>query len=222
MGIAQQFRNAADDARTDSLSHRLRARRFEEFERRTARLPRPLSILDVGGTTEYWEARGWADRPGVEVTLVNLTGSEQRYENLKPAVGDATSLEYEDGAFDLVFSNSVIEHLFTLENQRAMAREVRRLGRAYWVQTPNFYFPIEPHFLAPAWHWLPVSARVAILRRRAVGWNGRCPDPEHARRIVTEHRLMRRSELKALFPEATLVPERVAGLVKSWTAVYGL
>src|SRR5215210_997702 len=80
-------------------------------------------------------------------------------------------------------------------------------------------FPIEPHFLLPAWHWLPESARVAVLRRRAVGWAGRCPDPDFARRIVEEHRLMCRRELARLFPDAEIVAERFLGLVKSWTAI---
>jgi hypothetical protein len=62
---------------------------------------------------------------------------------------------------------------------------------------------------------------VAILRRRGVGWAGRCPDPAHARRIVEEHRLMRRHELARLFPEATIVGERIGGLTKSWTAYGG-
>ena len=69
---------------------------------------------------------------------------------------DATNLhEFGDASFDIAFSNSVIEHLSTFENQARMAAEVRRVARAYWVQTPNFWFPIEPHFLVPAWHWLP-------------------------------------------------------------------
>jgi hypothetical protein len=222
MGLSAALQRQADDDRAASFSHRMRARRFERFEQLTATLPRPLSILDVGGTNAYWAQRGWADRPGVTITTVNLTAEEQEHENVVPMKADATALPFADGEFDLVFSNSVIEHLFTFENQRRMAAEVRRIGRAYWVQTPNFWFPIEPHFLAPAWHWLPVSVRVAILRRRAVGWNGRCPDVEKARSVVREHRLMRRSELASLFPGARIEPERVGGLVKSWTALHGL
>ena len=66
-----------------------------------------------------------------------------------------------------------------------------------------------------------MSARVAVLRRRGIGWMGRCPDPEVAHRVVSEVRLMRRRELDRLFPGATLVPERFGGLVKSWTAIAG-
>jgi hypothetical protein len=212
----------ADDSTGESLSHRMRARRFERFERLTAALPRPLSIIDIGGTNQFWEQRGWAGREDVDITLVNLVREDERHPNIHPTVGDATALaEHADGAFDIAFSNSVIEHLFNFQAQAAMAAEVRRVARAYWVQTPNFWFPVEPHFLAPAWHWMPVSARVAILRRRGVGWMGRGPDPEQARRVVEEVRLMRRGELQRLFPGATLVPERLGGLVKSWTAIDG-
>ena len=102
--------------------------------------------------------------------LVNLEAEERRHPNIDPRAGDATNLsEFPDGSFDVVFSNSVIEHLQTFGNQEAMAREVRRLAPVFWVQTPNFWFPVEPHFLTPAWHWLPVAARVAPAPAPALG-----------------------------------------------------
>lgn len=218
----EALQRLADGNRPDSLSHRLRSRRFLLFEQLADRLPRPLSIIDIGGTTAFWERRGWADHDDVSITLVNLVAQEQRYAGIVPTMGDATALaEHRDNSFDIAFSNSVIEHLFTLEAQTSMAREVQRVARAYWVQTPNFWFPIEPHFLMPAWHWLPEATRVAILRRRGVGWAGRIPDAETAREVVREHRLMRRDELARLFPDASMVAERFGGLVKSWTAVGG-
>jgi hypothetical protein len=218
----ERLQRLADGNRSDSLSHRLRERRFRLFEELTGRLPRPLSIIDIGGTTEFWEQRGWANRDDVSITLVNLGEQEQRYANITPTVGDATDLgEHPDDSFDIAFSNSVIEHLFTFEAQSRMAAEVRRVAQAYWVQTPNFWFPVEPHFLVPVWHWLPENTRVAILQRRGVGWAGRCPDPDYAREIVQQHRLMRRNELARLFPGASIVPERFGGLVKSWTALAG-
>jgi Methyltransferase domain len=219
MGLTTGLLRHVDDARPDSLSHRLRAKRFARFEAFTATMPRPLRLVDIGGTTEFWEQRGWADRDDVHITLVNLTAGEQRYEHIVPTAGDATRLDFPDGAFNVAFSNSVIEHLFTLEQQQAMAREVQRVARAYWVQTPNFWFPMEPHFLVPGWQWLPVAARVAILRRRPVGQAAHCPDRAQAERVVRTIRLMRRRELARLFPGALLVPERFGGAVKSWTAV---
>jgi hypothetical protein len=217
-----RLQKLATDGESGSISGRLRARRFQLFESLVATMPRPLRIVDVGGTDDFWEQRGWADRDDVEITLVNLDAPEQRFENIVPTVGDATDLvDHDDNSFDIAFSNSVIEHLFTIENQSAMASEMRRVAGAYWVQTPNYWFPIEPHFLVPAWHWLPEDARVAILTRRDVGWAGRCPDPDYARRIIEEHRLMKRKELARLFPDAEIVGEKIGGFVKSWTAIGG-
>jgi hypothetical protein len=216
------LRREADDAQPSSLSRRLRERRFERFERLAASFPRPLRIIDVGGTNGFWEMRGWQRRDDIQITLVNVAEQERRHPNIEPVVGDAADLSaYGDSSFDIAFSNSVIEHLFTLERQTAMARELRRVARAYWVQTPNFWFPVEPHFLVPAWHWLPERVRVRLLLRTSVGWVDRCPDAESAREIVRQIRLMRRKELARLFPEARIVPERYGGLVKSWIAIAG-
>ena len=216
------LRSLADGNDAISLSNRLRTQRFQVFERLVEPLPRPLRIIDVGGTNLFWEQRGWAGRPDVEIVTVNLEAEERRHENIHPTKGDATDLaDHADGSFDIAFSNSVIEHLFTLDAQAAMAAEVRRVAHAYWVQTPNFWFPIEPHFHVPAWQWLPRSVRVAAIQRFRCGWRGPCPDPVEARLAVDEIRLMRRRELQRLFPDATLRPERFKGLVKSWIAVRG-
>lgn len=222
ISLTTRLQQLADDGHASSLSHRLRERRFRLFDQLVAALPPPIRVLDIGGTTKYWQQRGWARRDDVTITLVNLEAEEQSFENIIPTAGDATDLrDHADASFDVAYSNSVIEHLTDLDSQARMAREVQRVARAYWVQTPNFWFPIEPHFLVPAWQWLSEDARVAILRRRGVGWAGRCEDPEFARQIVREHRLMRRSELQRLFPDAQIVGERFGGLVKSWTAIGG-
>jgi hypothetical protein len=225
------LRRLADVDAATSFSNRRRTRRFEAFARLVDDVPRqtsrPLRILDVGGRSGFWEQRGWAGRDDVHVVIVNLESelaaceTDQRaYANIELRVGDATNLsDLPDGSFDLAFSNSVIEHLETFERQAAMAAEVRRLAPRYWIQTPNFWFPIEPHFLTPGWHWLPVSARVALLRRRRWGWRGPCPDPNEARELVREVRLMRGSELRRLFPGAKLRRERIGPFVKSFVAV---
>ena len=218
------MRKLADERQATSFMNSFRSRRFEAFAQLVdglkERRPGPVRILDIGGTVNFWEKRGWAARDDVELVLVNLEGEESPYENIESRVGDATNLsDLPDQSFDIVFSNSVIEHLQTYERQAAMAREVRRLASLYWVQTPNFWFPVEPHFLAPGWHWLPVSVRVALLRRRRWGWRGPCPDPAEARSLVREIRLMRGREIRRLFPDAALRPERIGPLVKSFVAV---
>jgi hypothetical protein len=212
----------ANSTEPTSFANKLRARRFRKFEALTARLPRPLRILDVGGTSVFWENRGWHQQADVEIVTLNLVAEEQRHRNIRPVAGDATNLgRFDDRSIDIVFSNSVIEHLFTFEQQRRMASEIQRVGKTFWVQTPNFWFPVEPHFHFVGWQWLPVSMRVSILQRRACGWRGPCPDPVAARRLVEEIRLLTEAELKVLFPNARFLAERICGFVKSWTAVGG-
>ena len=172
------IRRQSDDDNSDSLANKLRNRRFHLFEAYVAKLPRPLNILDVGGTNAFWEQRGWAGRRDVRVITVNLEAEPQRFDNVEPTVGDATNLgQFGNHSFDIVFSNSVIEHLFSLENQRKMASEIQRVGKAYWVQTPNFWFPAEPHCYVPAFlaMGLPVRARVALISTLEV-WVESCPD----------------------------------------------
>jgi methyltransferase family protein len=216
------LRQLADSDEPTSFANKLRARRFQRFEALAARLPRPLRILDVGGTNAFWENRGWHQRSDVQILTLNLVAEKQQHMNISPLTGDATDLaQFGDRSIDIVFSNSVIEHLFTFENQRRMASEIQRVGKAFWVQTPNFWFPMEPHFHFIGWQWLPVAVRASILQRRACGWRGPCPDPTGARRLVEEVRLLTRNEMRALFPSATIVAERFGGFVKSWTAVGG-
>jgi Methyltransferase domain len=220
------LRGLADQSATGSYSNSRRTRRFQAFERLVDELSRkqtrPVRILDIGGTNSFWEHRGWTEREDVEIVLVNLEAEARVHANIEPRAGDATDLsDLPDASFDIVFSNSVIEHLQTRERQQAMASEVIRLAPRYWIQTPNFWFPVEPHFLTPAWHWLPVSLRVAMLRRRRWGWRGPCPDPDDAQAYVREIRLMRGRELKRMFPDATLTPERLGPFVKSFVAVRG-
>jgi hypothetical protein len=206
----------------DSFANKLRAMRFRQFEATVARLPRPIKILDVGGSTVFWENRGWAGRDGVEIVSLNIEREAERHKNIKSIVGDATNLsEFGDASFDVAFSNSVIEHLFTFDNQRRMAAEMQRVGKAYWVQTPNFWFPLEPHFLLPGWQWMPEGVRVSLVRRWKCGWLGPYPEVTAARNAVKEIRLLDKGELKAIFPKARFIPERFFGLVKSWTAVGG-
>jgi hypothetical protein len=223
MLFSSTFTKFADNVRNPkSLSNRLRAKRFQAFEEFVAKMPRPIRVLDVGGENSYWEKRGWADRGDVQITILNVFQQEKRNANITPVVGDATNLhQFADSSFDIVFSNSVIEHLFTFENQARMAAEVRRVGKAFWVQTPNFWFPMEPHFLIPCWQWMPTNVRVALLRRWRCGWHERCPDRDRAKELVTEVRLMTAKELKVLFPAAKVIPERFGGMVKSWSVAGG-
>lgn len=99
-----------------------------------------------------------------------------------------------------------------------MATEVRRIGRSYYVQTPNRNFPIEPHFVFPFFQFLPVSMRVWLIQHFNLGWCERTPDYAQALVEVTSIRLLDRRECQTLFPEANIIEERFCGAVKSFVA----
>jgi len=212
----------ADSKNRLSVAAGLRRRRFALFRELIDALPRPVRVLDIGGTQMYWEQMGYTDEPDVHITIVNLKQNEPRHAMFSVVVGDGTDLsQYADGAFDVAFSNSVIEHVGGWAEQQRMAAEVRRVGRRYFVQTPNYWFTIEPHFLFPGFHWLPIAARVWLIRRFHLGWNTRFDQEAAARAKVAGIRLLRRKELRRLFPDAHLHAERVLGLVKSFVAYRG-
>ena len=214
--------NAANVADPTSLSNRFRNRRFAKFESLVQPRGQAISILDIGGTTQFWEQRGWAGKKDVQIVLFNLVEEEQQYANIMAITGDATNLmNIENNAFDIVFSNSVIEHLFTWEKQQAMADEARRVGRAYWIQTPNFWFPIEPHFHALGWQWWPRSFRIALIQRWRFGQRGPYRDKNEAANRIDEIQLLTERRLRALFPAAHIWREPFLGFTKSLVAFDG-
>lgn len=205
------------------VSNALRRRRFAWLRELIAPVPRPVRILDVGGTEAFWRAMGLEAGDGVSVMILNLTEQPEPAPHVSSVVGDARDLSrFADAEFDLVFSNSVIEHVGSLEDQRRMAHEVRRVGRRFFVQTPNRYFPIEPHFVFPLFQFLPLAWRAFLVRHLRLGFVPRISDPTEARARVASIRLLTRAELAELFPGAAIRRERVLGLTKSFVVCGGL
>lgn len=221
------LRGLADNRQTGSMADRFRRRRFALFRSLLDTVPAAadgsrLKILDVGGTPTFWERMGFEVSSEVEIVLLNLTEQEVANEHMRAVVGNATDMSmFADGEFDVVLSNSVIEHLPSLELQNRMAAEVRRVGRRHWIQTPNRRFPLEPHFLFPFFQYLPVWVRVGLLRRMDLGWYPRQPDPEAALAEVVSVRLMTYRELRDVFPRSRIVGERAFGLRKSFIVIGG-
>ncbi|MDX2184393.1 MAG: class I SAM-dependent methyltransferase [Gemmatimonadaceae bacterium] len=213
------LRRWTDHRDPTSWSARGRQRRFAEFLAWIGPMPRPVRILDVGGDENYWRSVGRTAAHGLSLTIVNLTSGVATLPDTTLHVGDARRMpEFSDQSFDVVFSNSVIEHLGGSAEQQRMAEEVRRIGRRYWVQTPNKWFPIEPHFLFPGFAQLPRAARIAIASRWRAGWYSAPGDPALAAARVDEIRLLTRGEFSALFPGAEIRTERMFGLAKSFVA----
>jgi hypothetical protein len=211
----------ADQRNGASWAARLRKRRFAFFRELLARLPRPVSICDVGGTTEFWRGVSLPDEDDVSVTVVNLEQQPSAGGRIRTLVGDARALPFAARSFDVVYSNSVIEHVGTFADQRRMAQEVRLVAPRYFVQTPSYFFPIEPHFLVPGFQFLPLDVRAALLMRRRLGWVAKAESMERAREEVRSVRLLRRSQVRALFPDARIYREKLFGLTKSYVAYGG-
>jgi SAM-dependent methyltransferase len=177
-----------------------------------------LFVVDVGGSPFNWSFA--IERPRVVLVNLRAPGDARTLpEGMRLVIGDGTRLAFADGAFDVAFSNSVIEHLGTPERQAAFAAELRRVARGLWVQTPARAFPVEPHLLAPFVHWLPRRWQRRLLRRFTLwGWLSR-PGPERVERFLEETRLLGLREMRALFPDCEIRRERFLGLTKSYVAV---
>ena len=209
----------ADHASPTSLAARLRGRRWDLFLRRFPDVA-GMRVLDLGGTAGAWAAARVRPR---HVTLLNMEEQVPADEEwITQVTGDACDPppEVMDQRFDLVYSNSTIEHLGGHARRVAFARVVHAAADHHWVQTPNRYFPIEPHWLFPGFQFLPVPARAFVSRNWPLGWYSR-PGAEEATVVegVLEIELLGAAEMRQYFPESEIVPERLLGLTKSLIAV---
>jgi SAM-dependent methyltransferase len=168
------------------------------------------TILDVGAGVGGALERFNHTNPIVALELEPERTGWLEGSNVRVVQGDGTKMEYADREFPLVYSNSVIEHV-PKELQAAFAKEVRRVGERYFVQTPNRWFPIEPHYQTPFFHFLPVRVRKLLNRHFTLGWRER----GHWEDV----NLLTARQLRRLFPDAEIHRERLFGLTKSLMAV---
>lgn len=217
------LKKLVDNSDAGSLATRMRRRRFAFFLSLLEHVNRPVRILDVGGTQNFWESMEQAKLGDLRVTLLNVEKQPVSGSGFESVAGDARDLSrYADGSFDVVFSNSVIEHLGPgFADQQLMANEIRRVAQRYFVQTPNRHFPIEPHFLTPGFQFLPVPARVWAATHFDLGWYKKFADRDAARREVESISLLTGRQMHRLFPGALIYKERFLGLTKSFVAYGG-
>lgn len=189
---------------TDAISLRSRRRKFALFMETMAPTAE-TTVLDLGADdASFGQAGGcetlnffeelypWQER----ITAVGITSGERfqaSYPRARYVQGDALDLPFEDGAFDVVFSNAVIEHVGGREQQRRFASEALRVARRAFITTPNRWFPVEVHTRLPLVHWFPdpVAHRAYELARKP---------------FAKENHLLGPAALRELFPpEARIV-----------------
>jgi len=188
----------------------------------------PLRVLDVGGTASFWRPIiPLLDGMNVRITVLNLEPRPAADdETFTYVVGNACALEYADGYFDVVVSNSVIEHVedaggvVTWRAQRQYAAEVRRVGKSFYVQAPYFWFPLEPHYRRLFFHWLPSPVQAWALMNFDLRGGRKAGSLHDAYERLNAHpRLPTFRDMACLFPDARIERERFALLTKSLTAI---
>ncbi len=212
-----------------SLAYRFRTRRMRYFEQTFfnaafggalgADPSLTIRVLDVGGTFDYWNALAFRYLDRCDITLFNLEerGNGENIPNVHYVLGDATDLSvFQDGEFDLVFSNSCIEHVGRFPEWQRMADGMLRVGKRYFLQTPNRYFPMEPHFMLPFFQFLPLRAKAWLFHHFDLGYFLKNEDWEECLKEVDSIHLLSLRDLKRLFPDAQVKKEKLLGLTKSF------
>jgi SAM-dependent methyltransferase len=182
----------------DAVSLRSRKRKLELFLDEL-RPTEATTVLDVGADElGFGEGEGcrtlnffeelypWPER----ITALGLhdgEGFSRRYPRIRYVQGDALALPFDDGEFDVVFSNAVIEHVGGREQQRRFVHEALRVGRQVFITTPNRRFPVEVHTRLPVAHWLPERLAHASFDALGKSW-------------AKDIHLLSRRGLESLFP----------------------
>ncbi len=184
-------------------------------------------ILDVGAeinpagdkTLQLIDCYPWKD----QITAANLSAEHvasirAHYPHIQAVVADARALPWPDKHFDVVYSNAVIEHVGDLDDQQRMASEIMRVGKRWFVTTPNRWYPFEFHLRLPFVTWLPGQTYLACSR--IVSYS-------HVQRKYvfgcrrSGIRLMTARELRSCFPHSAIIPVRVTFMAETLVVVGG-
>ena len=201
----------------NAISPYFRRRRMHWFETRVDLQPQER-LLDVGGDPLFW-AEAMLPNPTTVLNEKLPPDAETRWPRFTFRIGDACALPFADDEFDVVFSNSVIEHVGTWEQQMKFAAEARRTGRKLWIQTPAYEFFMDPHLLTPFIHWLPVRWQRRLFRNFTVIGLILRPSIADVDTFLARTRMLKRHEIPLLFPDCEILEEKFLGMTKSYIAM---
>ena len=118
---------------------------------------------------------------------------------------------FEDGEFEWVFSNAVIEHVGTYNDQLQFLNEMMRVGKDVFFTTPNRWFPVESHTNAFFLHWLPPAIFFKWSARYTPYWT-------KDNLNLLDHRLLDSLLADSNAKRYEVIPNRLLG----WTMTYSV
>lgn len=208
----------ANQNNEDSISSRFRKKRFGFFLQYCNEFEKPIKILDLGGSDYYWKNLNFTNNDDYRITILNKEYQETSiFKNVSFIKGDVKDLKFiNDMSYDIIYSNSLIEHLNTFEEQKKLAKEIIRIGKHFFIQTPNYYFPIEPHFLFPLFQFLSNKTKIKIISKFNLGWFEKQTNELKAEELARSIRLLNKNELKHIFEDCKIHTEKFFFLNKSF------
>ena len=219
------IQRAADYNNPKSLGFRLRKRRsllIGDLIETCFKESGACRIIDIGGTEPYWKIfdSEFLRQRNVSITLINTNKTNVTSPMFRSMAGDGCELhDIATNSYDFAHSNSVIEHVGDWTRMERFAAEIARVARRFYVQTPSFWFPLEPHFGTLFFHWLPEPLRVSLQMRYSLGHHRISPSVQDAVHTVQSARLLDRRMLGCLFPDAEIRPEKIMSVTKSLIAI---
>lgn len=214
--VLQSVRERAVDG-ADSWGGRSRARRWEWLVRTFPDLEE-MSVIDLGGDPDEWLQS--PKRPKT-VHVLNIEPLERDVPDwMQFDFGDACALPERIASrrYDLVYSNSVLEHVGGHERRMRFAESVHALAPRHWVQTPYRYFPVEPHWIAPGMQFLPTRVQASMACWWPLSYV-KSADIREALGGVLSTELVDRTQMRYYFPHSAVRAERLLGLTKSLVAI---
>lgn len=216
-GCASDMDNSYFKSVLKSFSHKSRTKKFQLFE--SVFNPGPEDrVLDVGASGEVFLRYTFEDVYPYPSRIVagghsfdEVNSARKAYPKPAYAVFDGCSLPFPDKSFDIVFSNAVIEHILGPGRQKRFADEVMRVGRSWFVTTPNYWYPFESHYHLPLIQFLPES----VQRRYNSAFGSHIPKGQ-----TQELALLSARGLGKLFPTSCIRKVRVTFWPETLVAYY--